>query len=256
MNLVITYYVIALLITTNLEASYNIDFKKYGIAFFTSLTGDNVNIKNSNVDRPISLHDSMIIDSETIINTGPNDKAFFKLSNNFTFGLLEGSEFKINFFKQSPFSKKDVNFNSEPSNSFFLSELVSGTLAVHSSKLSPLSTFEIHIPFGILKLHMAKCVISYRYNLLRIALYDGNITMVLNDTIHYLNSPCYYINDIYNLSESKSSYLKYSKQFPTEWEYLNNLINIEKNRAVFLPEIKTSSRVAKPELIKPKVSYR
>ena len=178
MNAVITYCLIALLFIVNLEASSSSDFEKYGIAFFTSVTGDSVNFENNTINRSIRLHDSMIIDSESLLSTGDSDYVFFKLSNKTTFGLLENTQFRIQSFNQNLFQKKDIRLDREPSISNFVSTLSQGTIIVKSNGLSTLSVFEIHLPIPNCKfeLYSSKAIISYRYNIY-IALYEGNISL-------------------------------------------------------------------------------
>ena len=92
----------------------------------------------------------------------------------------------------------------EPSISNFISTLNEGTIIVKSNDLSPLSVFEIHLPIpnSKLELYSVKAVISYRYNILHIALYEGNISLKTNNTTKYINAPSYYVNDDYNLANS------------------------------------------------------
>ena len=193
MNVVITYCLIALLFIVNLKANSSSDVEKYGIAFFTSVTGDSVNFKNNTINRSIRLHDSIIIDSESSLSTGDSDYVFFKLSNNTTFGLLENTQFRIQSYKQNVFQDKNIRLDREPSISNFISTLNEGSIIVKSNGLSPLSVFEIHLPTpnSILELYSVKAVISYRYNILHIALYEGNISLKTNDSTKYINAPNY-----------------------------------------------------------------
>ena len=251
MNAVITYCFIALLFIVNLEASSNNDFEKYGIAFFTSVTGDSVHFENSTVNRSIRLHDSMIIDSESLLSTGDSGNVFFKLSNNTTFGLLENTKFRIQSFKQNIFQEKNIRLDQEPSISNFISTLNEGTIIVKSNDLSPLSTFEIHLPIpnSKLELYSVKAVISYRYNILHIALYEGNISLESNNTTKYINAPIYFVNDDYNLANSIKNHASNLSETPTLWNAVKDYISVENDRVIFFPSTTASDCAAEAKLI-------
>ena len=251
MNAVITYCFIALLFIVNLEASSSSDFEKYGIAFFTSVTGDSVNFENSTVNRSIRLHDSMIIDSESLLSTGDSDYVFFKLSNNTTFGLLENTQFRIQSFKQNIFQEKNIRLDREPSISNFISTLNEGTIIVKSNDLSPLSVFEIHLPIpnSKLELNSVKAVISYRYNILHIALYEGNISLKTNNTTKYINAPTYYVNDDYNLANSIKNHASNLSEIPARWNLFKDYISVENDCVIFFPSTTASDCAAEAKLI-------
>ena len=251
MNAVITYCFIALLFIVNLEASSSSDFEKYGIAFFTSVTGDSVNFENSTVNRSIRLHDSMIIDSESLLSTGDSDYVFFKLSNNTTFGLLENTQFRIQSFKQNIFQEKNIRLDREPSISNFISTLNEGTIIVKSNDLSPLSVFEIHLPIpnSKLELYSVKAVISYRYNILHIALYEGNISLKTNNTTKYINAPSYYVSDDYNLANSIKNHASNLSDTPAQWNAFKDYISVENDSVIFFPSTTASDCAAEAKLI-------
>ena len=251
MNAVITYCFIALLFIVNLEASSSSDFEKYGIAFFTSVTGDSVNFENSTIDRCIRLHDSMIIDSESLLSTGDSDYVFFKLSNNTTFGLLENTQFRIQSFKQNIFQEKNIRLDREPSISNFISTLNEGTIIVKSNDLSPLSVFEIHLPIpnSKLELYSVKAVISYRYNILHIALYEGNISLKTHNTTKYINAPSYYVSDDYNLANSIKNHTSNLSDTPARWNAFKDYISVENDSVIFFPSTTASDCAAEAKLI-------
>ena len=251
MNAVITYCSIALLFIMNLEASSSSDFEKYGIVFFTSVTGDSVNFENSTVNRSIRLHDSMIIDSESLLSTGDSDYVFFKLSNNTTFGLLENTQFRIQSFKQNIFQEKNIRLDREPSISNFISKLNEGTIIVKSNDLSPLSVFEIHLPIpnSKLELYSVKAVISYRYNILHIALYEGNISLKTHNTTKYINAPSYYVSDDYNLANSIKNHASNLSDTPARWNAFKDYISVENDSVIFFPSTTASDCAAEAKLI-------
>jgi hypothetical protein len=249
MKLVILYCFIASLFILNLEANPDSDYEKYGTAIFTSVTGNSSTFKNNTINQSIALHDSITIDSESSLTTGASDYVFFKLSNNSVFGLLENTQFKIQSFKQESFQEKDIRLDREPSKSYFICELSEGTIAVKSNALSPLSTFEIHLPDSQLELHSALCVISYRYNILHIALYEGNISLKTNDSITYINAPSYYVIDAHSLNNSIDNFDAKLSEAPTRWNSFKDYIAIENNRVIFFPDTTSSQSAAKPKLI-------
>ena len=251
MNAVITYCFIALLFIVNLEATSSSDIEKYGIAFFTSVTGDSINFENSTVNRSIRLHDSMIIDSESVLSTGDSDYVFFKLSNNTTFGLLENTQFRIQSFKQNVFQEKNLRLDREPSISNFVSMLNEGTIIVKSNDLSPLSVFEIHLPIlnSKLELYSVKAIISYRYNILHIALYEGNISLKTNNTTKYINAPSYYVNDDYNLANSIRNHTSNLSETPKRWNAVKDYISVENDSVIFFPSSTASDCAAEAKLI-------
>ena len=79
---------------------------------------------------------------------------------------MENTQFRFNRSNENHFKEKDIRLDREPSKILFYMRLSEGTIAVKSNALSPLSTFEIHLPDSQLELHSALCVISYRYNIL------------------------------------------------------------------------------------------
>ena len=251
MKVIITYCFIALLFIVNLEASSSSDFEKFGIAFFTSVNGDSVNFENSTVNRSIRLHDSMIIDSESLLTTGDSDYVFFKLSNNSTFGLLENSQLRIKTFNQKLFQDKNIHLDRVPSVSNFITTLNVGTIVVKSNDLSPLSIFEIHLPIARskLELYSVKAVISYRYNILHIALYEGNISLKTNNTTKYINAPSYYVNDDYNLANLIKNHPSNLSETPTRWNVFKDYISVENDRVIFLPSTTVSDCAAEAKLI-------
>ena len=251
MKVIITYCFIALLFIVNLKASSSSDFKKFGIAFFTSVNGDSVNFENSTVNRSIRLHDSMIIDSESLLSTGDSDYVFFKLSNNSTFGLLEKTQLRIKSFNQKLFQDKNIRLDREPSVSNFIGELNVGTIVVKSNDLSPLSIFEIHLPIARskLELYSVEAVISYRYNILHIALYEGNISLKTNNTTKYINAPSYYVNDDYNLANLIKNHPSNLSETPTRWNIFKDYISVENDSVIFFPSTTASDCAAEAKLI-------
>jgi hypothetical protein len=245
----IKYCFITSLFILNLEATPDSNYEKYGTAFFTSIAGDSASFKTKNTTHPIHLHDSIIIDSESLLTTGDCDYVFFKLSNNTTFGLFENTQFRIQSFKQNPFENADVGFDREPSNSYFRSFLTEGTIFVESNILSPISVFEINLPECKLELYSVKCVISYLFNILHIALYEGNISLKKNDSITHINAPTYYSNDNYSLKNSINTYATKSPEMPTQWDSFKEYISIENNRVLFFSDASSSQSAAKAKLV-------
>ena len=254
-KLVFSYCLINSLFIMNLEAAPVIKNQRFGTAFITSVAGNSINFKNSTTTHSIRLHDSIILNSDTLISTGDRDYVFFKLSNNTTFGILESTQFSIQFFQQDTFTDRDVRFDREPSISNFKSTLDEGTIVVKSNIISPLSIFEIHLPDSKLELYSAIAVISYRYNILHIALYEGNISLKSNNSIKHINAPSYYVIDSYNLKNSIDNYDADLSEAPSQWNLLKDSISVENNRVIFTPEERSSQSAAKAKLISIKDFY-
>ena len=194
--------------------------QRFGTALITSVAGSSINFKNSTTTHSIRLHDSIIFNSDTLIKTGDRDYLYFKLSNNTTFGILENTQFSIQSFQQDTFTDKDVRFDREPSISNFKSTLHEGTIVVKSNIISPLTIFEIHLPDSKIELYSAIAVLSYRYNVLHIALYEGNISLKSNNSIKYINAPSYYAIDSYNLKNSIDNYDADLSEAPSPMELI------------------------------------
>lgn len=254
-KLVFSYCLINSLFIMNLEAAPVIKNQRFGTAFITSVAGNSINFKNSTTTHSIRLHDSIILNSDTLISTGDRDYVFFKLSNNTTFGILESTQFSIQSFQQDTFTDRDVRFDREPSISNFKSTLDEGTIVVKSNIISPLSIFEIHLPDSKLELYSAIAVISYRYNILHIALYEGNISLKSNNSIKHINAPSYYVIDSYNLKNSIDNYDADLSEAPSQWNLLKDSISVENNRVIFTPEERSSQSAAKAKLISIKDFY-
>ena len=238
----------------NLEATSISQNQRFGTAFITSVAGNSVNFKDSNTHL-IRLHDSIVLNSDTLISTGNHDYVFFKLSNNTTFGILENTQFSIQSFQQDTFKDKDVCFDREPSISNFKSTLDEGTIVVKSNIISPLSIFEIHLPDSKLELYSAIAVISYRFNILHIALYEGNISLKSNNSIKHINAPRYYAIDSYNLKSLTGNYDADLSEAPSKWNLLKDSISVENNRVIFFPEERSSHGAAKAKLVSIKDFY-
>lgn len=254
-KLVFSYCLISSLFIMNLEAAPVSKNQRFGTAFITSVAGNSINFKNSTTTHSIRLHDSIILNSDTLISTGDRDYVFFKLSNNTTFGILESTQFSIQSFQQDTFTDRDVRFDREPSISNFKSTLDEGTIVVKSNIISPLSIFEIHLPDSKLELYSAIAVISYRYNILHIALYEGNISLKSNNSIKHINAPSYYVIDSYNLKNSIDNYDADLSEAPSQWNLLKDSISVENNRVIFTPEERSSQSAAKAKLISIKDFY-
>ena len=254
-KLVFSYCLISSLFIMNHEAAPVSKNERFGTAFITSLAGNSINFKNSMTTHSIRLHDSIILNSDTLIRTGDRDYVFFKLSNNTTFGILESTEFSIQSFQQDTFTDKDVRFDREPSISNFKSTLDEGTIVVKSNIISPLSIFEIHLPDSKLELYSVIAVISYRYNILHIALYEGNISLKSNNSIKHINAPSYYVIDSYNLKNLIDNYDANLSEAPSQWNLLKDSISVENNRVIFTPEERSTQSAAKAKLISIKDFY-
>ena len=254
-KLVFSFCLIGSLFIMSLEAASVSQNQRFGTAFISSLAGNSISFKNSTTTHSFRLHDAVILNSDTLIYTGNHNYVFFKLSNNITFGILENTQFSIQSFKQDTFTDKNVSFDREPSISSFKSTLEQGTIVVKSNILSPLSIFEIHLPDSNLELYSAVAVISYRYNILHIALYEGNISLKSDNSITHINAPSYYVIDSYNLKNSIDNYDADLSEAPSQWNLLKDYIYVENNRVIFTPEERSSQSAARARLISIKDFY-
>ena len=134
----------------------------------------------------------------------------------------------------------------------FISTLNEGTIIVKSNGLSPLSVFEIHLPTpnSILELYSVKAVISYRYNILHIALYEGNISLKTNDSTKYINAPSYYVSDDYNLANSIKNHDANLSETPTRWNAFKDYISVENDSVIFFPSTSSSESAAEAIIIR------
>ena len=89
--------------------------------------------------------------NESTIETGKNAHVFFALSNGMGIGIGQNSEVIFETYVQKPFPARKERLSYEPSVSILSVRLVSGTLAVASNKLSPLSQARVYLPTGELR---------------------------------------------------------------------------------------------------------
>jgi hypothetical protein len=130
-----------------------------GIAVATSIKGS-IRMKSADGQRAQpGLHDTLILNASTI-ETGKNAHLFLALSNGMGVGIGQNSEVLFETFVQKPFTEKKERLSYEPSVSILSIRLVTGSLAIVSNKLSPLSQARVHLPTGELRIHSATCIVQ------------------------------------------------------------------------------------------------
>jgi len=130
-----------------------------GLAFVTSVAGE-VSLKRPDLETTEpELHASLALDPATL-ETGSGGHVFVALSNGVALGLGPNSLMRVETFKQARFSEDEESLFYEPSTSQTRLELDSGLLAVDCDHLSPLSELRLKLPFGEIRIHAARCVIS------------------------------------------------------------------------------------------------
>ena len=105
------------------------------------------------------------------------------------------------------------------------------------------------IPNCKLELNMVKAVISYRYNILHIALYEGNISIKTDNSIQYINTPGYYAIDRFNLKNSIKPETLNLSDTPDRWNAFKNYITVEHSRIIFFPDTSTSKSASEAKLV-------
>ncbi len=130
-----------------------------GIAVATGIRGS-IRIKSAD-GQSVSpkLHDTLILNASTI-ETGKNAHIFFALSNGMGIGIGQNTEVLIETFIQKPFTEKKERLSYEPSVSILSIRLVTGSMAIVSNKLSPLSQARVYLPTGELRIHSATCIVQ------------------------------------------------------------------------------------------------
>jgi len=108
--------------------------------------------------------------------TGNNAHAFLAFSNGTALGIGKSTHLRIPDFMQRPFGPETEGFSYEPSTSKLTVELVSGELALVAQRVSPVSEFRVHLPYGSLRVHRGIAHIQYNETGLYLAMIEGNST--------------------------------------------------------------------------------
>lgn len=145
-----------------------------GVAFVTSCQGP-VSVSSANSRQDLDLHDLLEINNSSL-RSGDKAHAFLKLSNGLSIGISSNSEVKFNRYLQAPFPPTKESTEYEPSTSELDIELHSGTLAIASHHLSPLSQMRIRTRMGSLRIRSANCLLKQDEMGLHIAIYQGSAT--------------------------------------------------------------------------------
>lgn len=151
-----------------------------GIAIATSTQG-HIQIEDANGQSVrLRFHDTLELNASTI-KTGKGAHAFFALSNGMGIGIEQNSEVVFETFTQKPFTREREQLSYEASVSILSIRLITGSLAVVSNKLSPLSQARIYLPSGELRIHSATCIVQHDQLGDHITACEGNITYYYPD---------------------------------------------------------------------------
>lgn len=151
-----------------------------GIAVATSERG-NIRITDSGGNSTrLSLHETLQINGSTI-KTEKGAHLFLALSNGTAIGVGENTEIIVELFEQRPYPPEKESLKHEPSVSELSIRLITGTIAVASKNLSPLSHLRILLSTGELRIHSTKCVVRDDELGVHLATYDANLTYYYPD---------------------------------------------------------------------------
>lgn len=233
-------------------------FDRLGVAFVDSLEPQaHYSFALSDTSRPLKLHQSLSFVEPCELSTGLKDHVFLKFSNHVSLGMMENTTLAIEYFRQASFTDWTISALREPSKSSFKAQLKEGKILIKTKKFSPLSTFQIEFPLGTLEFHAAECVIEYRYNILKIALYRGNISLTPKTEQAepiYLSAPSYFTSDHYDLKQGVIRPSLPLTKAPQEWANYPDCIRIVNQRVQFFPLPKGSERVAEAKILIEKVT--
>ena len=234
-------------------------FNRLGIAFVDSLEPQvHYRFSSSDSSRPFKLHQSLSFDQPCEVSTGLQGHLFLKFSNHVSFGIMENTRLSIEHFRQASFKDLAINTIREPSKSSFKAHLKEGTILIKTDKFSALSTFQIEFPMGILEFYSAECVIEYRYNIIKIALYRGNISLTPKAEQaerRYLSAPSYFTSDHYDLKEGVISPKLSINKAPQQWADYPQFIRTVDQRIQFFPLPEGSETLAEAKILIEKTRF-
>ena len=151
-----------------------------GIAIATSIRGS-IQIETADEQRiHLKLHDELTLNATTI-KTGKKAHLYFALSNGMGIGISENSEIILETYLQRPFPPTRKRISHEPSVSILSIRLTSGSIAIASNELSPLSQARIYLPTGELRIHSATCIVQNDTLGTHITACEGTITYYYPD---------------------------------------------------------------------------
>lgn len=229
-----------------------------GIAFVDSLGHKpQYRFGTENTSRPLKLHQSLSFIEPCELRTGLKDHVFLKFSNHVSLGMMENTSLAIENFRQASFKEWTTDSLREPSKSSLKAQLKEGKILIKTDKFSPLSTFQIKFPMGTLEFHAAECVIEYRYNILKIALYRGNISLTPQTEQAeplYLSAPSYFTSDRHDLKQGIIGPSLPLEKAPKQWANYLDFIQIVNGRIQFFPLPEGSETVAEAKILIEKVA--
>ena len=230
-----------------------------GIAYISSLEGHaTVKHLDHSEGKKTKLHDSILFEQATVFDTAYESTLFFKLSNNTSIGILENSRLTIKEFSQEPFESNPISNQSEPSSSNLWGILDYGSIALKTTKQSPLSSFIIEFPNIKLEFYSADCLISYDHDILKIALYKGNIHAKFINTAKsfYLRDSCYYETNVISMDLEIVESIKPLDQANAKWSEYIEFLNYDHNRVYFKPLSTKDTSIAKGMILIPDTYFK
>ena len=227
--------------------------------FLFSSIGGEVSLQVSNLPKQkLHLHEQIKVLKNSHLKTGRDSHLYFNTSNNISIGLRDNTSLLIEDFKLKASNDTLTKTHYKPLSSSFVSNLKGGTLSIKTNKLSPLSTVQVKVPNGLLELSAAECTLSYNHDILRIAVFKGNLSFKFgkDPKTLYLNAPLYYETDAYHIEQGIIEPYANIEDVPKEWAKLNHLIVYENTRTLFPANGDHAHPLAQGKIIIPQQFYK
>lgn len=206
-----------------------------GQALCSSISGD---VSYQRADLPkqkVRLHEQIEVSDKSLLETGFKSHVYFKTSNQVSIGLQENTALRIEGFKLKSAAESVSKDDYKPLSSSFVSELKEGTLSIKINKLSPLSVVQVKVPNGLFEFSEAECVIEYSHDILKIAVFKGNLSFKFGEDSKtlYLNESHYYETDAYHIEQGIIEPYLTIEAAPEDWAQLNQFIVYDHKRVLF-----------------------
>ena len=227
--------------------------------FLFSSMGGEVSLKIADLPKQkLHLHEQIKVLENSHLKTGRDGYVYFNTSNNISISLGGNTSFFIEDFKLKASTDTLIKTDYKPLSSSFISNLEGGTLSIKTNKLSPLSTVQVKVPNGLLELSAAECTLSYNHDILRIAVFKGNLSFKFgkDPKTLYLNAPLYYETDAYHIEQGIIEPYAKIENAPKDWAQLNRQIVYENTRTLFSANGDHAHPLAKGKIIIPKQFYK
>jgi hypothetical protein len=206
-----------------------------GQAFCSSIRGE-VHYQRADLPKEkISLHEQIALSDNSLLETGFRSHVYFKTSNQLSIGLEENTVLRIADFKLKSSAESLSKDDYKPLSSSFVCELKEGTLSLKIDKLSPLSVVQVKVPNGLFQFSAAECVIEYSHDILKIAVFKGNLSFKFGEDSKtlYLNKSHYYETDAYHIEQGIIEPYLTIEAAPEDWAQLSQFIAYDHKRVIF-----------------------